>query len=435
MAKRSLIIRDAVHGDIALTAEEARAMDTFEMQRLRRIKQLGAADLVYPTAVHTRFDHSLGTLHMAQRLIDSLRGKGAGFTLEQIRCVRLAALLHDVTHVPFGHTFEDERKLFERHDKGGRIDYFLRSPKSELAEVLRELGAADAVYQLLAPGAPASDPPFLKQIVSSTLDADMFDYIRRDLLFTGLRQDYDERLFAYFCVEDGELTLNMEKNGVIRGDALTETLHLLRLRYTLSERVYYHHAKAAAGAMLSKAVECAQGVSEEDLFTLGDDALLRRLESDWATDASRRLVARLRGRKLYKRAYQISYDAAASRGAVAGLIAKYHDQPAARRDAERALAEAVGAEPDLWPVIIYCPESKMAFKEAQVRARLPGGHIMALSEAHEHNPAHAEVAVLQNRYRRLWSLYVFVDSDLLERRERLAAACEEIFGWPNVYRP
>ena len=435
MAERQITIRDAVHGDILVTPDEISVMDTFEVQRLRRIKQLGTTDLIYPTALHTRFDHSLGTLHMAQRMIDVLQAKGAGMSRDDVRHVRLAALVHDVTHVPFGHTFEDERKLFERHDRGFRTDYFLRSSDSELADALRRIGAGEPVYGLLSPDAASGSPAFLSQIVSSTLDADMFDYIRRDLMFTGLRQDYDERIFAYFERHNGSLVLNMEKNGVIRGDALSETMNLLRLRYTLSERVYYHHTKSATAAMLSKAVECAQGLREADLLRLGDDALLSRLENEWASDASRRLIAKLRRRQLYKRAYQISYESAAGRGGVEPLIERYHESREARAETERELAKAIAADPDLAQVIIYCPASKMYFKEAAVKAILPGRGVLALSVTDARNPAKDELAVLQRRYRNLWSFYVFLDGELIDKRSALTAACEGLFGRPNVYQP
>ena len=435
MIDRPITIRDAVHGDIAVSVEESRLMDTFEFQRLRRIKQLGSAELIYPTALHTRFDHSLGTLHMAQCMIDSLASRGFETSDDDTRSIRLAALLHDVTHVPFGHTFEDERKLFERHDKGTRIDYYLRSPNSELAACLNEHGCPQPVYEMLSPHADDGPPSYQAQIVSSTLDADLFDYIRRDLMFTGLRQNYDERIFSHFVVHDGALVLNMEKNGVIRADCLSETMNLLRLRYTLSERVYYHHTKAATAAMLSKAVECAQGVSEDDLLLLGDEALMGKLEGDWATPTTRRIVAMLRRRQLYKRAYQLTYDSVGDREGLDQLIRRYHETRHTRAEIERELALGVGLDPEQSPVIIYCPEAKMYFKEAAVKAILPGGEVMALSASNGTNPARAELDVLQRRYRNLWSFYVLIDRDHTGKRADLAELCESHFGYRNVYRP
>jgi len=112
--KRKLL-RDAVHGDIELEPLEVELIDTVEFQRLRGIKQLGTASLVYPTATHTRFEHSLGTSWMAARMIDSLR-RSSAISADDATAIRIAALLHDITHIPFGHTLEDERRVLPRHD-------------------------------------------------------------------------------------------------------------------------------------------------------------------------------------------------------------------------------------------------------------------------------------------------------------------------------
>ena len=119
--KRYSVMRDPVHGDIYLTHEELRVLDTPEMQRMRGIKQLGPAYLVFPGALHTRFDHSIGTVHVAQRIIDAINrsfdidpARGIAIGDEEARVVRMAGLLHDVTHIPFGHNIEDQDALFER---------------------------------------------------------------------------------------------------------------------------------------------------------------------------------------------------------------------------------------------------------------------------------------------------------------------------------
>src|ERR1051326_2591800 len=125
MSKKKLI-RDAVHGDIEMTALEVELMDTPEFQRLRGIKQLGTAYLVFPSAVHTRFEHSLGTSWMANRILQAVR-RNYAVPEDDVRVIELAALLHDITHIPFGHPLEDERRVLPRHDKDeDRVDYFLR---------------------------------------------------------------------------------------------------------------------------------------------------------------------------------------------------------------------------------------------------------------------------------------------------------------------
>src|SRR5437868_10985568 len=102
MSKRKFI-RDAVHGDIEMSALEVELMDTPEFQRLRGIRQLGTAYLVFPSAVHTRFEHSLGASWMAHRILESVR-RNYSVAPEDERRIRVSALLHDITHIPFGHT-------------------------------------------------------------------------------------------------------------------------------------------------------------------------------------------------------------------------------------------------------------------------------------------------------------------------------------------
>src|SRR5947199_4353372 len=100
---KNKLIRDAGHGDIEMGPLEVELMDTPEFQRLRGIKQLGTAYLVLPSAVHTRFEHSLGTSWMAHRMLDAVR-RATPVTADEERLIRVAALLHDLRHIPFGHT-------------------------------------------------------------------------------------------------------------------------------------------------------------------------------------------------------------------------------------------------------------------------------------------------------------------------------------------
>src|SRR5262249_29492486 len=105
-----MLIRDPIHGDVFLSPVEEQILDSPAMQRLRGIKQLGTASLVYPGCVHTRFDHSLGANALAKRLIATVRLAGTPVDADLEQVIGAGALLHDVTHVPFGHTLEDERR-------------------------------------------------------------------------------------------------------------------------------------------------------------------------------------------------------------------------------------------------------------------------------------------------------------------------------------
>src|SRR5207247_9441676 len=170
MSRRKLI-RDAVHGDIEMSPLEVELMDTPEFQRLRGIKQLGTAYLVFPAAVHTRFEHSLGTSWMAHRILESVRRSQSvsAISADDENVIRVSALLHDVTHIPFGHTLEDERRVLPRHDKDEeRVDYFFRM--SAVARILKREGLQEPVIGILK-----GDETYRSDIVGGAISADLLD--------------------------------------------------------------------------------------------------------------------------------------------------------------------------------------------------------------------------------------------------------------------
>ncbi len=424
-----VLIRDPIHGDVRLDPLEAAVLDLPAMQRLRGIKQLGTASLVYPGCVHTRFDHSLGTNAVAKRIVAAVRENGTAVPGELEHVIGAAALLHDVTHVPFGHTLEDERRLFPRHDKGARLGTLL---VGELGHRLRALGIQDQVVELLGSDRGASTlPPWTRQVVSSTIDADLLDYLRRDSYFAGLAQRYDDRIFRYFVVENDQLAINMTKHGMERPDARSETVQLLRMRYFLTERVYYHHTKVAAGAMVSKAVELAQthgAVGEEELLRLNDGQLFERLRR--VPDAERpdprivRLIERLEARALLKRGYVISALSVPEEGRRV-LVERFHESRRNRHDAETYLAQQLGC--DAAEVIVYCP-ALTVMKEAAALVRTPAGLVPL--NAPDRQPI-SEITALEARYAALWRLYVFVPDACAART---ADAARDVFGYPSEHR-
>lgn len=414
-----MLVRDPVHGDIYLTENETRVLDTREMQRLRGIKQLGTAHLVFPGCVHTRFDHSLGAVAAAGRILDSLRRSGFQIDPADAELVRLAILVHDVTHIPYGHTFEDERQIFPRHDEGPRLDHFL-SNQTELGRTLAALGVADTIRQILEGAPPA---PWMGHVVSSTIDADLLDYLRRDSFFAGLRQDYDDRIFTYFILEDGQLLINMVKHGIDRPDARTEILHLLRMRYALTERIYLHHAKIASGVMISKALEihAQRGLREDALYDLGDQTFLDLMARLPGPAVIGQLVEGLAARRLYKRAYVLSGVTLGDQQAA--FIARYAGQSAERDAVENAIAAKAGLKPG--QVILYCPKASY-FKEIRVPVKARGG----VGPLYKFDTIAGEAGALARQYESLWRTYVFCPPEKVDAVQR---ACEKLFANPSEY--
>jgi len=426
------LIRDALHGDIEFTTAEMRLIDTPPMQRLRSIKQLGTSHLVYPSAVHTRFEHSLGTAWLAKRLLAGLAERGVEIDAADRLAVPAAALLHDVTHIPFGHTFEDERRVFGRHDEDpDRLDHFLSEPA--LAAAVRGTGVAERVRELLGHG--ELERPYARELISGTVCADLLDYLRRDAFHTGLAQAYDDRLFRSFDVHNGRLAVDLQKHGLFRHDVLSELIHLLRVRYNLTERVYYHHAKAVAGAMVSKALELAlraERITLADLYQLGDDSFLYVLRERCADlpDVVM-LLDELATRRLYKRVYLVTPPGYRQVGITPEdqqrLAEAYHYDPEQRRQAEAKLAEALGV-PD-GAVVVYCPSPKMQLKEASVPVRVEVQRVVPLAELG--NP---EIDSLANKHRSLWRFFVCLRRDHADRFTKAGELAEAMFEAENMVR-
>jgi len=431
------ILRDPVHGDIELTRDELRLVDTNEFQRLRGIKQLGTASFVYPGATHTRFEHSIGTLHVCQQLLDACNKNAARDPAgchrvadDERRVLRTAALLHDVTHIPYGHNIEDQTGLLPRHDTPARFAAMLGS--GELAAELDRQGLRQDVLAILT-GDGRRVPPFWRQVVSDTIDADLLDYLRRDAYYTGLELRHDRRVVDYFRIdrERGQLFVDGEKNGMLREDIVSELLRVLDCRYHFSERVYYHHAKVAAGALLSRMVELALragALTAAELQRLTDESLVFRLEQldlgdAVATDRLHRFVARFRRRALLKRVLVLPYYQ--NQAVQDELLATWFTpgQPEARfaweaaieREAQRTFGQAVD-------VVMYCPKRRMQLKEAKTLVRFPGAgdHTLPLDAFSEQIPRLADLA---QSYPRMWKLYVFASVEDKSMRRRLQEMC------------
>lgn len=430
-------LRDPVHGDIELTREEIRLVDTPEFQRLRGVRQLGTAHLVYPGASHTRFEHSIGAMHMTGRLLDAVERAAArapdemrGIDAQARRVLRIATLLHDVTHIPFGHNIEDQTGLLPRHDRPERFRALLA--RSELGDRLRETGLGDHVLSVLT-GEGAEVPPFWRQVVSDTIDPDLMDYLRRDAWYTGLELRYDERILSHFAVDRAgqRLFLDCEKHGMLREDVVSEAIRMLEARYHFSERVYYHHAKIAAGALVARMVELALragALTADDLQRATDDVLIDRLgtlqlDDAVATARLHRFVQHLRRRELPKRVLVLPFYL--NRGVQQELLETYftpgHPQPRFEWEEarEREARARFGRELD---VILYCPSRQMQLKEARTLVRFPG-HGERIVPMRELAPEIPRLAELEAAYARLWKLYVFTSEPDHAVRRQLQQLC------------
>ena len=326
------IIRDPLWNNIPVDRLAMRLIDTPAFQRLRYVRQLGLAFLVYPGATHTRFEHALGTYHLARRALALLEERGVlrGLGAERSTLVRVAALLHDIGHYPFSHALEEIGAL--HHEEVARP----LITEGEVADVLREAMGDETPNDVMALIRGQSDSP-LQRLISGSLDLDKLDYLRRDAFMCGVPYgeiDVDRLLNSLTLVEDeGALQIGIVEKG------LSALESLLFARYQMYRNVYWHHAVRSATAMYKRLVEDALHAGSLDARTLAaftDEGLLH----DLARRAPSPLLGALRERRLYKRALQcpaadLPFDAAE-------WIA---DDPRLTRAAEDALARELGLNP------------------------------------------------------------------------------------------
>ncbi len=375
-------IKDSVHGHVRLGTVAAEMVDTPVFQRLRHIKQLSTVRLVYPSANHTRFEHSLGVYHLACGALE-------GFDLDPDAAdhVRAAALLHDVGHGPYGHQTEGiiRRETGRDHDD---IAWLLTDADREVCQVLERNGLdPDRVASIIA-GDGA-----LGTLVSGELDVDRMDYLVRDAHHTGV---------PYGTVDTGRLVNELRLLGDGTRGAPTDPANaelvlaegnvptaesLLVARSLMNAVVYRHHVSRVAGAMLERACERYLDRTDTDVEAfrrMADHDLLVAL-----SEAVPELGRRIERRDLYKRAVWVGLG-----DVPAGTVDAGHEE---ERAAEREIAAAAGV--DERAVVVDIP-SRPGLKESGSTVVVDGVP-QRLADASE------LVDGLRSAERRRWTLGVY----------------------------
>ncbi|HIJ99029.1 TPA: HD domain-containing protein [archaeon] len=287
-------LKDPIHGNIHFSDDEVRILDAPELQRLRNIKQLGLSYLVYPSATHSRFEHSIGTYFLANKLAASLK-----LSKEDVQKVRLAALLHDIGHGPFSHS--SERAILTRFDS--KFSHERNTArilkKSPISDYLKEIGfSGEEIAKIAVEGKSK-----FSEIVSGEIDVDRMDYLVRDSYYTGAAYgtiDLD-RLIDTLQLKTGRLVFS--ENGFSAAESM------VLARYLMYPSVYEHHTTRIADTMFTYATASAledKIFTPEELYSMDDIELISRLRELEGTPAH--LVERIESRKLYKRAISFSKE-------------------------------------------------------------------------------------------------------------------------------
>ncbi len=394
--EKAKVIRDPVHKDVFLSELEMNLVDTPVFQRLRRIKQLGVTNLVYPSANHTRFEHSIGAAHIAGRIAERLE------LGDDCEVLRMAALLHDLGHGPLSHTSEE---LLERYLNHSHEDITLRLIQSgEIGDLLSKstINPSDVVSIL-------SKKSGLSSLISGDVDVDRMDYLARDAYHTGV---------AYGVIDVDRLvnTLDfVDEKLVVTTGGLRAVEGLLVARFLMTPTVYLHRTSRIVDAMFLRATETAieTGILELDRLHQMDDvdvACLFRCAMGYVKD----MGSRIDERRLFKTAWhqgagEISNDLQSAFRKVMADVKRWNK-------IELELAEDAGVEAG-YVILDIPPKPKYEEKNALV---FDGEKIERLDHV---SPL---VKILQKTQKAHWSVGVYTPSENLEK---VAHVCEEIDGY------
>jgi HD superfamily phosphohydrolase len=522
--------------DLRATLIELSMIDTRIMQRLRNTKQLGNSNVAYPTAEHSRFSHSLGVLYWSSKILTALSdnyNSGAnnpklvelsnlvrnhlqeklpkvdrkifsnptflGVTwFEQL--VRLYALLHDITHIPFGHTIEDQASLFERHDDDlPRLAFVFDMLKKEVEKSyhFENIDCSNDLMQIaieyinlielmFVVGCVTSEPAtddetrtkWLKKweevkedihkpllltydIVSNTICADLMDYTMRDTLFASMPKTFDKALLTCMKVvpydtifydgkKSGKNKKSMYRLGVnisrkkVRHDIITAILDLLRIRYDLTEKVYYHHTKVITDAMLEKILRTLK--DEKELkFTpteiyeqyLGDEGFFNLLETKLKSKKelanTLEILNKTFRRNLYKATFRINKNAPLSKKGKLSVIDC--STPDGRNRIEKEIIDELGEKYQTnleeGDIIISFPPEKMQKKVAKALIEWSDGQVFTFENLPLEANYSNEVGILTERYQTLWSMTIYLNPSKVHYLRLVESICEDKFDIHN----
>ena len=324
------IIKDPVHGYVEVEDFALALLDSPALQRLRYIRQLGFSYLVYPGANHTRFEHALGTMYLADVACRKFM-----FPDEDRTLVAASALLHDIGHGPFSHASEPimEEYLHRSHDDISAIVH------EQVGEILRRHGIDPDEVCAIVKG----DHP-LAGIIHGDLDVDRMDYLLRDAYYTGAPYgtvDAQRLIRNMIRIPDG---IVLDENGINAAESLLIARTLMR------PTVYYHHVSRIGESMFHLAVKeylAEDGGDAQALLAMDDAACMQTLRTA-PNEVSRSLVGRIFERKLYKRAIYAGADQVNATAFPAGITLE-RSRALAKKIADGAGVDPAGVLVDIPP--------------------------------------------------------------------------------------
>lgn len=329
-------IKDPVHGYVYITENEKKLIDSYPVQRMRRLRQLAGSEYVYPGANHTRFEHCLGVMYLAGRVAEN-HNLSRVVSDEETEMIRVSGLLHDVGHGPFSHVFE--QLLIKNLEKTHEDITSWIIEKSELGDNIGKMGLNPqdvsklAVGKLQKPG-----KAFWDQIISSAVDVDKQDFIVRDTYHTGAEYGFIDVFRLVHALDV------LGENLAVEVGALSALEAFIIARIESFKSIYFHRVGRAAQIMLAMAMEQANEELGLTAFTTPEEYLEMDDNTVWAklkqSQMSKKIIADLECRRLLKCAYERTFyekDA---------MVSNIFGSEASRRQMQGEIAKEAGVNMD-----------------------------------------------------------------------------------------
>tara|TARA_Y100000590_G_C15739679_1_gene1019796 strand:- start:3872 stop:5059 length:1188 start_codon:yes stop_codon:yes gene_type:complete len=251
-------IYDIIHGNIVIEGLAQKIIDTEEFQRLRNIKQLGCCNFVFPGAVHTRFEHSIGVYHLSKKYIDILNKEKEYFTPREKECISVAGLIHDIGHGPYSHLFDELFSKDKNHEyRSGELfkrmneKYKLGFNPSEIQNMIHFIYPKNVLIN--------AEEKYKYQIISNNngIDVDRFDYLMRDIKMTGLNYGIEyERIMNHSRIENNEIIYSEKVK--------TNIDEFFRIRFIMYKEVYNHRTVRGIEFMMKDFIKIFSGLHSID---------------------------------------------------------------------------------------------------------------------------------------------------------------------------
>jgi uncharacterized protein len=318
-----IVIRDPIHGFINISKTELDVINTSLFQRLRGIKQLAMAELVYPGANHSRFDHSIGVLHVAGKIANNLFTQDI-ITKEDVTIIRLAALLHDLGHGPYSHVSEYLLRRFSlqnlKEESVSTEEIHEKITKSLILNdiSLNKLLGKEIIERVIG---LFTNNDICKAIISGPIDSDKLDYLKRDAYFTGVKYgeyDLEKILESMIHTSDGnQHFLGIKEEGVYAIE------QYILAKHHMNTQVYRHKIRSITDNMIVRGIECGIKMGDDILTKLysfkddisfgvnycnWDDSSLKEYILNSGLEKSKEIFKNLKQRKLFKKIYSKSFS-------------------------------------------------------------------------------------------------------------------------------